>query len=106
MNCGKLTARVSSGFLNPNSQGELGAMDFPVVEIMQGRKLLLQQTALEACAVDWPRYEFFGKCPEQWADSIEVMQSASGFQTNVRRIFYDKHSKQLERTDIYYEKSP
>jgi hypothetical protein len=104
--CGTLTIRVAGGFLNPNAQGELGAMDFPLVEIMQGRKLLLQQTALETCAIDWPRYEFFGKCPDQWANSIEVMPTASGFQVNVRRVFHDTQSKKLERTDVYYEKSP
>ena len=36
--CGPLVITFSSGVLNTNPQGKLGALDFPVAEIRQGRK--------------------------------------------------------------------
>jgi len=99
--CGSITIKFSSGFLNSNPQGELGALDFPVIEIRQGKKVLLEKTALEQCAVGLSRYNYFGECPGSWAQSIEVLPADSGHAVHVKRIYTDEAYKDIERTDVY-----
>lgn len=99
--CGPITIRYSSGFLNTNPQGELGALDFPVIEIRHGQRLLLEATALEQCDVRTARYEYFGACPARWASRIEVVPVAAGFQVRVLRNYLDAEFNEAERTDVY-----
>jgi hypothetical protein len=99
--CGALTLTFASGFVNANPQGELGALDFPLVEIRQGRKLLLPQTALEPCAVSVTRYGVFGECPRRWAESIDVASDEQGRRVRVKRVFSDEAYEDVERIDVY-----
>jgi len=99
--CGPFKVIFSSGFLNSNPQGELGAIDFPVVEIRKGNKVILEQTALELCDVNLSRYNYFGECPDRWAKSIEVVPTSSGHEVRVKRAFTDAASKDVERIDLY-----
>lgn len=70
--CGALTVRVSAGFLNPNVQGELGAVEFPVVSVLAGSRLVLPRTALASCEQGPGRYEAFAPCPAGWATAVTV----------------------------------
>jgi hypothetical protein len=97
--CGPITVKFSSGFLNANPQGELGAMDFPVVEIRQGKHVLLKPTALEQCEVNSSRYTYFGACPDNWAEHIEAAPEGKGFRITVKRAFADTEYKDVERID-------
>lgn len=99
--CGTLTLRFASGFVNANPQGELGALDFPLIEISQGRKLLLPRTALEPCAVSTLRYTLVGECPGRWAERIEVGADEEGRRVRVKRVFSDEAYDDIERVDIY-----
>lgn len=99
--CGPITATFSSGFLNTNPQGELGALDFPVVEIRKGNKVLLAPTALEQCDIQLSRYNYFGACPDSWAQLIEVLPTSGGHLVQVKRVFTDEAYKEVSRTDVY-----
>lgn len=70
--CGALTVRVSAGFLNPNVQGELGAVEFPVVSVLAGSRLVLPRTALASCEQGPGRYEAFAPCPAGWATTVTI----------------------------------
>lgn len=105
LRCGALTIRFASGFLNSNPQGELGALDFPLIEIVKGKRVLLDRTALEPCALTLSRYNYFGACPASWAQSIEVVPQPQGMQIKVLRVFFDAEFNEIERFDLYDEKS-
>lgn len=99
--CGPITISFSSGFLNTNPQGELGALDFPVIEVRKGTKVLLNKTAMEQCSVGLSRYTYFGSCPDSWAQRIEVVPAGDGHEVQVRRVFSDELDKDVEKMDVY-----
>ena len=99
--CGPIKISFSSGFLNANPQGELGALDFPVIAIGKGKQLLLKPTAIEQCDVNIPRYNYFGHCPNSWAKSIEVTPTPEGLTIEVKRLYTDENYKEVERTDVF-----
>lgn len=70
--CGALTVRVSAGFLNPNVQGELGAVEFPIVSVLAGARVVLPRTGLDTCEQGPGRYEAFASCPAGWARAVTV----------------------------------
>jgi len=98
--CGPIKVTFSSGFLNANPQGELGALDFPVIEISKGKQVLLKSTAIEQCDVNIPRFTYFGQCPNSWARSIEVIPTPEGLTIEVKRLYIDEDYNEVERTDV------
>lgn len=101
LRCGPITVVYESGFLNSNPQGELGALDFPVIEIRKGKRVLLAKTALESCSIPLTRYSSFGSCPEKWAESIEVKPSKYGHTVEVTRSYTDQRYEEVRRIDVY-----
>jgi hypothetical protein len=99
--CGPITIKYSSGFLNSNPQGELGALNFPVIAVWKGKQVLLPSTALEECDVNLGRYEYFDLCPNGWARSIMVEPTSKGLTIEVKRTFTDGNYDKIERTDVY-----
>ena len=88
--CGRITIRFQSGYLNDNIQGQYGALEFPVVEVLLGKRTLLKPTALATCSVldTFPTY--FGACPAKWAFSVRTQQaSANVMHVTVTRKFSD-----------------
>ena len=98
--CGKVSISFSSGFLNANPQGELGALDFPVIQVKQGKRILLPPTALEQCAITFSRYTYFGECPDSWAKSIEVQQIGGTYQVKVTRRYDDAQYNEVQKIDV------
>ena len=98
--CGKVSISFSSGFLNLNPQGELGALDFPVIQVKQGKRTLLPTTALEQCAINFSRYTYFGDCPDSWAQSIEVQLIGSAYQVKVTRRYDDAQYNEVQKIDV------
>ena len=98
--CGPIKVTFSSGFPNANPQGELGALDFPVIEISKGKQVLLKPTAIEQCDVNIPRFNYFGQCPNSWARSIEVIPTPEGLTIEVKRFYTDEDYNEVERTDV------
>lgn len=97
--CGPLTVEFASGFVNANPQGELGALDFPLVEIRRGRTILLPRTALEACEVTSARYQLIGPCPARWARSITLDAVDGGYRITLQRAFTDAEYQDVTRVD-------
>lgn len=70
--CGELTVSIQGGFYNANPQGEMGADNYAVVSIHQGKTLLVGPVAIGECEAGNPRYEVFAQCPRQWAATVRV----------------------------------
>ena len=70
--CGEFTVRISGGFLNSNPQGELGAIEFPVVQLSFVGKLMLGRTALFVCDSSLSRFNAWAPCPASWATIIRA----------------------------------
>ena len=97
--CGPLTVEFASGFLNANPMGELGALDFPVIEIRRGRTVLLPRTGLEACEATSGRFQQIGPCPDRWARSIALAATDGGYRITLKRAFTDAEYQDMERVD-------
>ena len=99
--CGRFKVRFRSGYVNPNPQGELGAIEFGVVEILMGKKVILPPTALERCDVALTRYKHFGICPDAWATNISVKWNAntSKAQVTLVRSYFDEAYEETTRVD-------
>lgn len=67
--CGDIKINFSYGYLNQDSQGELGGIDFAVVEAQRNTNIILSKIALEECSISLQR---FGPCPDRWAQSILI----------------------------------
>jgi hypothetical protein len=102
--CGKITIIFKGGYLNSNLYGPSGSLDFPVVEIRAGRRLLLARTAISSCEITNPRNSYFGACPARWASSVEAREvSPNKFLIRVKRSFSD--TKDVDRqTDASWTK--
>lgn len=99
--CGSMKINFTSGFLNANPQGELGAIDFPVISIYKGKNALLAPTAIDQCDVNTSRYSYFGPCPSSWAKSIEIIPAPKGPSIEVKRIYLDEGYNGMERIDVF-----
>lgn len=99
--CGLLTVRFRSGFLNSNPQGELGAIDFGVVEVVRGKKVIVSPTALESCEMAFSRYQYFGACPDAWAQNISVRwdESTGKAKVTLMRSYTDDAYERKIRLD-------
>lgn len=97
--CGNLKIAIKYGYLNPDFQGQSGADDFPIITIKNGNKIILPETALEACSQTEPRLGFFykGKCPNDWATSVHVENKKI---KKIIREYFDKNndSKTINKT--------
>lgn len=71
------------------------------MEIRKGKKVPLAPTALEQCDVQLSRYNYFGACPDSWAQRIEVSPTAGSHLVQVKRVFTDEAYKEVSRTDVY-----
>lgn len=73
--CGRVTAKIKYGYVNPNYNGPSGADDFPLVSIYYKYKILVFPTAMEACDVnDLEAQTAVGPCHKSWAERIEISQ--------------------------------
>lgn len=73
--CGRVTAKIKYGYVNPNYNGPSGADDFPLVSIYYKNKILVFPTAMEACDVnDLEAKTAVGPCHKSWAERIEINQ--------------------------------
>lgn len=71
--CGRLVVRVSGGFFNSKTQGEMGAADdYPIVEIFDGDKQLTAPLAVGECSASNGLYSLRVECPQDWASEIGV----------------------------------
>ena len=82
--CGRLTLRLRSAFLNANPEGELGVFEFPSVEILDGKRLLLARTGMAICDEPPSRWEVFGRCPQDFATAIEAAAATASTPARVR----------------------
>ena len=82
--CGRLTLRLRSAFLNANPEGELGVFEFPSVEILDGKQLLLARTGLAICDEPPSRWDVFGRCPQDFATAVEVTAATASAPARVR----------------------
>jgi hypothetical protein len=98
--CGLYTARIKGGYLSPNTSGESGAIEFPVVEVLMDRTLVVPPTALDRCEQALPRYEGYAPCPKGWALAMRVVWNAKERKTKVsiQRAYEDRAYE--ERTVI------
>jgi hypothetical protein len=88
--CGELSIRFKGGYLNSNVTGQDGAIEFPIVEIRRGKKLLLASTALAECDMGDSRMLYFGVCPARWAVSVRTEKvDEKNFEIAVERRFFD-----------------
>jgi hypothetical protein len=70
--CGPFKVVIRGGFLNSNPGGELGAVTFPLIEVLYKGKSLIGQMALGSCDTSNGRYSYEKRCPEEWATSISL----------------------------------
>ena len=70
--CGRLSVKVSGGFLNGNPQGELGAIEYPIVQIFDGSTQIMAPTAIGTCESSNGRYGYSVECPANWTTQITV----------------------------------
>lgn len=70
--CGNLTLKFSYGYFNGNPNGRDGAIDFPVLEILQGSKKVLAPMRLAYCEVADDYANAPGDCPSKYAVSVTV----------------------------------
>ena len=82
--CGRLTLRLRSEFLNATPEGELGVFEFPSVEILDGKRLLLARTGLAICDEPPSRWDVFGRCPQDFATAVEVTAATASSPARVR----------------------
>lgn len=83
-NCGRFLVRISGGYLNSSPLGELGAIQFPIVEISVEDKLLLPRTALSVCDSSISKYSAWGACPTSWAISVSALWQSPSQQSSTR----------------------
>ena len=82
--CGRLTLRLRSAFLNANPDGELGVFEFPSVEILDGKRVVLPRTGLAICDLPPSRWDAFGRCPRDFATAIEATAATASTPARVR----------------------
>lgn len=99
--CGPIEINFTSGFLNANPQGELGAFDFPVIELKKEKRVLLAQTAIAQCDASTERYNYFGPCPSSWAKSIQIMPAPESLSIEVKRLYIDEGYNGMMRIDVF-----
>ena len=88
--CGAFTITIRGGFLNGNPNGELGAIEFPLVDIAFDGKQKLSPISLGECDSDLGRFSHMTACPKDWATEVTAMMS----DTNKKQspIFFLKHT--------------
>ncbi len=88
--CGPFTITIRGGFLNGNLNGELGAIEFPLVDVAFDGKQKLSPISLGECDSDLGRFSHMTACPKDWATEVTAMVS----DTNKKQspIFFLKHT--------------
>ncbi|UCV09597.1 hypothetical protein [Dechloromonas denitrificans] len=74
--CGEFQVTIKGGFLNANPNGELGAVEFPLIEITMNGRQVLAPVSLGQCETNIGRYNYMSKCPDNWAVEISAGLSA------------------------------
>ena len=75
--CGDFTVRITGGFFNANTQGEMGAADdFALVEVVAKGKKIFGPVAMGECSSSVGRYSGVAACPDDWAVSMTVFQTS------------------------------
>ena len=84
--CGRLRLRVRAAFLNGNPEGELGAFEFPAIEVFDGPRRLLARTGLAICDLPPSRWEVVGRCPADYAVALDVTAATRDAPARVRLV--------------------
>ena len=84
--CGRLQLRLRSAYLNANPEGELGAFEFPALEVFDGRRRVLARTGLAVCDPAPSRWEAFGRCPADFAIVVDITAATVGAPARVRVV--------------------
>jgi len=100
MRCGPTSISFSSRFLNANPQGELCALDFPVIQVRRANRTLLPHTALERCSTNSARYSHLGACQSSWAQSVEGQLVGGVYQVKVTRRYDDAQYNEVQKVDV------
>jgi hypothetical protein len=79
--CGRFTVRISDGDFTSNPDGAQGAYDFPVVEVLEGKRSLTGIVAIGTCD---PADGSGFSCPENWAVNIEISHDGPGDSVEIR----------------------
>lgn len=84
--CGRLQLRLRAAFLNVNPEGELGAFEFPSLEVFDGPRRLLARTGLAICDLPPSRWEIVGRCPADYAVAVDVAAATRDAPARVRLV--------------------
>jgi hypothetical protein len=92
--CGIFRIKIKSGFLNANPYGDLGAVNFPLVEISVNEKSKPTEISIGLCDENVKIYNNSTQCPSNWATDVK------GY------IAYKKPRIILTHTDVEYRSLP
>ena len=86
--CGPYRIAVSYGFLNGNPMGELGAVDFPMVQIFKSSKPITNKIRFEQCDQG---LRIFKECPRDYATQFRLVwnKNATLVKADFHRQFID-----------------
>lgn len=103
--CGRLTVRITGGYLNSNFQGEMGASETPLIEIFASEKGLVGPIALGEGTSTTSRFSVLAECPNEWA--VEVVAFYPTYPTGgrdgpvvyLKRVHDEYHTHANDPTD-------
>jgi hypothetical protein len=76
--CGQLELRITGGYLNHRTNGELGAADdVAIVEVRDREGASSGQIAIGPCDTSLGRYGALAECPENWATYVFASRHAA-----------------------------
>ena len=78
--------RVRSEFLNPDPDGQTGVVEFRSIEIFDGARRVLARTGIAVCERDNGMWNNFGRCPEDFANALNVIGARAGQPARVRLV--------------------
>ena len=101
LSCGPLRIALHTGYLNPDTEGELGLMTFPVVTVTRPGQVVVAEVALTRCEEPIGLYRVVGPCPAGFARRISISWSVARpeVELSVLREWYDQGGQQRARTE-------
>lgn len=88
--CGRFKVSIEGGFVNWNPNGELGALEFPLVSIELNDEQRSGPISLGTCEKGNSRYDQSSNCPDDWAVTVEAWLSTS--EGKEKAVFNLEHS--------------
>lgn len=101
LTCGPFSIALHTGYLNPDTEGELGLMTFPVVTVTRPGHVVLVEAALTRCEGPIDLYRVVGPCPTGFARRISLSWSVTRpeVELSVLREWVDKGGQERARTE-------